>query len=78
MNDYVCEGVNMILSETTDRIRILDLEDNMIEIKDRVEAGDHCGMKNLGCICYLLSVMQPFFMITPFRQGILQVGMIGA
>ena len=38
------------------------------------EGGDHCGLQNLGCICYMLSVMQQFFMITPFRQGILQVG----
>ena len=37
------------------------------------EGGDHCGLQNLGCICYMLSVMQQFFMITPFRQGILQV-----
>ncbi len=71
--DAVCEGVSEILNETTDRIRNLKIEDHASEIRSHVEETSHCGMKNLGCICYLLSVMQQFFMITPFRQGILQV-----
>ena len=42
------------------------------DLVDRVQA-KHSGMRNLGCICYLLSVMQQFFMIPAFRQGILEV-----
>ena len=42
------------------------------DLSDRVDA-KHAGICNLGCICYLLSVMQQFFMIPAFRQGILQV-----
>lgn len=33
----------------------------------------YCGLNNPGCVCYLLSVMQQFFMIPLFRQGILLV-----
>lgn len=42
------------------------------DVMDRV-GSKHAGMRNLGCICYLLSVMQQFFMIPAFRQGILEV-----
>ena len=75
MTNSVCEGMSDILNETTHRIQNLSLEDHSMEIGNQmVKSSDHCGMKNLGCICYLLSVMQQFFMIIPFRQGILQVG----
>lgn len=33
----------------------------------------YCGLNNPGCVCYLLSVMQQFFMIPLFRQGVLLV-----
>lgn len=45
------------------------------DVSDHVKS-PHAGMRNLGCICYLLSVMQQFFMIPAFRQGILDVGLI--
>ena len=31
------------------------------------------GIKNLGCICYIISILQQFFMISPFRNAILSV-----
>jgi ubiquitin carboxyl-terminal hydrolase 34 len=34
---------------------------------------DHVGLKNLGCICYMNSMLQQFFMSPTFRRGILQV-----
>ena len=32
---------------------------------------DYVGLKNLGCICYLNSLLQIFFSIIPFRESIL-------
>lgn len=31
----------------------------------------YCGMKNLGCICYMISIMQQIYHIESFRNGIL-------
>lgn len=33
----------------------------------------HVGLKNLGCICYLNSMLQQFFMVPSFRCALLQV-----
>jgi len=33
----------------------------------------HVGIKNLGCICYMNSMMQQFFMVPTFRYSLLQV-----
>ncbi|CAD8179644.1 unnamed protein product [Paramecium octaurelia] len=32
----------------------------------------YCGIKNLRCICYMNAMLQQFYMIKPFRYGILQ------
>ena len=31
----------------------------------------YVGMKNLGCICYMISIMQQLYHIESFRNGIL-------
>ncbi len=31
------------------------------------------GLKNIGCICYMNSIMQQLFMIPPFRKAVLEV-----
>lgn len=33
----------------------------------------YCGLKNLGCICYMNSMLQQFFIIPTFRYSILSV-----
>jgi ubiquitin carboxyl-terminal hydrolase 34 len=33
----------------------------------------YCGLKNLGCICYMNAMMQQFFMIPAFRYNLLSV-----
>lgn len=33
----------------------------------------HMGLFNLGCICYINSIMQQLHMIAPFRQGLLNI-----
>lgn len=33
----------------------------------------YVGLKNIGCICYMNSIMQQLFMITPFRKAMLEV-----
>jgi len=33
----------------------------------------HVGLRNLGCICYMNSMLQQFFMVSSFRKAILQV-----
>jgi len=32
-----------------------------------------CGLKNLGCICYMNAMMEQFFMIPTFRYNLLSV-----
>lgn len=34
---------------------------------------NHVGIRNLGCICYMNSMLQQFFMVPSFRYGLLQV-----
>ena len=41
-----------------------------INIKSNLKK-DYVGLKNLGCICYLNSLLQIFFSIIPFRESIL-------
>eukprot|EP01022_Parablepharisma_sp_SALTPOND_P020710 TRINITY_DN384_c0_g1_i1.p1 TRINITY_DN384_c0_g1~~TRINITY_DN384_c0_g1_i1.p1 ORF type:complete len:1619 (-),score=198.46 TRINITY_DN384_c0_g1_i1:10622-15478(-) len=31
------------------------------------------GIRNLGCVCYMISMVQQFFLIPPFRNGLLSV-----
>jgi len=38
--------------------------------KARVE--DHAGITNLGCICYMISMLQQFFMVPQFRYQLLR------
>ena len=33
----------------------------------------YCGLRNLGCICYMNSMMQQFFMTPAFRYNLLCV-----
>ena len=41
--------------------------------RDDISTAGYVGLRNLGCICYMNSLMQQFFMIEPFRYGILSV-----
>lgn len=34
---------------------------------------DYIGIRNLGCICYMISILQQFYMVPPFRYGLLSV-----
>jgi ubiquitin carboxyl-terminal hydrolase 9/24 len=38
----------------------------------------YVGLKNLGCICYMLSLLQQFYMIPSFRNHILEIDNIHA
>jgi ubiquitin carboxyl-terminal hydrolase 34 len=33
----------------------------------------YVGIRNLGCICYMISILQQFYMVPPFRYGILSI-----
>lgn len=46
-----------------------------IAVNDKQErsATGYVGLKNIGCICYMNSIMQQLFMITPFRKAMLEV-----
>ena len=33
---------------------------------------EHCGLVNLGCICYMISLLQQFFMVPQFRYQLLK------
>ncbi len=33
----------------------------------------YCGLKNLGCTCYMNSMLQQFFMIPAFRYNLLSI-----
>ena len=40
--------------------------------QDKSSTG-YVGLKNIGCICYINSIMQQLFMIKPFRKAMLEV-----
>ena len=40
---------------------------------DEKSSTGYVGLKNLGCICYMLSQFQQFFMIPSFRDDLLAV-----
>ncbi len=33
----------------------------------------YVGIKNIGCICYMISIMQQLFMIPGFRKALLEI-----
>ena len=41
--------------------------------KQEKSATGYVGLKNIGCICYMNSIIQQLFMITPFRKAMLEV-----
>ena len=41
--------------------------------KEEKSSSGFVGIKNLGCICYINSMLQQFFLITPFRDAILAI-----
>jgi len=41
--------------------------------KQEKSSTGYVGLKNIGCICYMNSIMQQLFMITPFRKAMLEV-----
>ncbi|CAD8206139.1 unnamed protein product [Paramecium octaurelia] len=45
---------------------------NYIPSSDMRSNLGYCGIKNLRCICYMNAMLQQFYMIKPFRYGILQ------
>lgn len=50
-------------------------QDWSITTNDKQEKSStgYVGLKNIGCICYMNSIMQQLFMITPFRKAMLEV-----
>ena len=46
---------------------------NYIPEKFEKSSSGYVGIKNLGCICYIISILQQMFMIAPFRNVILSV-----
>lgn len=43
------------------------------QTKSEKSATGFVGLKNIGCICYMNSIMQQLFMIPSFRKAILEV-----
>ena len=41
--------------------------------KQEKSSTGYVGLKNIGCICYMNSIFQQLYMITPFRKAILEV-----
>ena len=41
--------------------------------RDKKSTTGYVGLRNLGCICYMISMIQQFFMITPFRNALVSV-----
>ena len=41
--------------------------------KQEKSSTGYVGLKNIGCICYINSIMQQLFMIKPFRKAMLEV-----
>ena len=52
-----------------DKVTELDTWATSPNIYERSNLG-YIGLKNLGCICYINSMLQQFFMISPFRNAI--------
>lgn len=52
--------------------RNTDWSISTIDRQERSATG-YVGLKNIGCICYMNSIMQQLFMITPFRKAMLEV-----
>ena len=50
-------------------------QDWSITTNDKQEKSStgYVGLKNIGCICYMNSILQQLFMITPFRKAMLEV-----
>ena len=48
------------------------MKDQYFSPKIRSEYG-YCGIHNLGCICYMISMLQQFFMVSSFRYLIMIV-----
>jgi ubiquitin carboxyl-terminal hydrolase 9/24 len=46
---------------------------NITHFDDEKSATGYVGLKNLGCICYMISLFQQLFMIPGFRKDILAV-----
>lgn len=65
------ESAKTVLSSLDESIRTI-VVNKASDLADRTKS-KHTGITNPGCICYLISVMQQFFMIPGFRQGILNV-----
>ena len=40
---------------------------------DEKSSTGYCGLKNLGCICYMISLFQQLFMVPSFREDLLAV-----
>lgn len=43
------------------------------ENKQERSATGYVGLKNIGCICYMNSIIQQLYMIAPFRKAMLEV-----
>ena len=43
-----------------------------LEYKDNIKLSPFVGLKNLGCTCYMNSLLQVFFNFIPFRESILK------
>lgn len=56
-----------------DEIASLGLEWNHSPSAGERSATGYVGLKNLGCTCYMNSLLQQFFMVPDFRQGILSI-----
>lgn len=42
-------------------------------LDDEKSSTGYAGLKNLGCICYMISLMQQLFMVPSFRADLLAV-----
>jgi len=46
---------------------------SMEHFDDEKSSTGYCGIKNLGCVCYMISLFQQFYMVPGFRTDILSV-----